>query len=76
MLADAIADQLTKEMRDRRLGITVNSPGFEAGAWRGSAALEFAVKFGNGKTKSYTAGNASPNSVLRVYDGAPAQDVS
>jgi len=30
------------------------------------------VKFGNGKTKSYTVRNSSPDTVYRTYNGAVA----
>jgi hypothetical protein len=82
LLTDGIADQLTKEMRNKRLEIkstaeksleiTVNRSTFELGTWAGTATMEFTVKFGNGNTKSYTVKNTSPNSIDQIYNGAVA----
>jgi uncharacterized lipoprotein len=81
-LTDGIVDQLAKEMRNKRLEIkntaeksleiTVNRSNFERGVWKIAATIEFTVKFGNGKTKSYTVRNSSPATVDRTYNGAVA----
>ena len=81
-LTDGIVDQLAKEMRNKRLEIkntaeksleiTVNRSNFERGMWKIAATIEFTVKFGNGKTKSYTVRNSSPATVDRTYNGAVA----
>lgn len=81
-LTDGIVDQLSKEMRKKRLEIkntaeksleiTVNRSNFERGMWKIAATIEYTVKFGNGKTKSYTTRNSSPATVDRTYDGAVA----
>lgn len=81
-LTDGIVDQLTREMRKKRLEIkntaeksleiTVNSSNFERGMWKIAATIEYTVKFGNGKTKSYTVRNSSPATVDRTYNGVVA----
>ncbi len=81
-LTDGIADQLTKELKnmnleinntsEKSLEITVNSLNFERGMWKIAATLEFTVRFGNGKSKSYTVRNSSPATVDRTYNGAVA----
>jgi len=81
-LTDGIVDQLVKEMRNKRLEIkntaeksleiAVNRSKFNRGMWRLAATLEFTVKFGNGKIKSYTVTNSSPDTVYRTYNGAVA----
>ncbi len=81
-LTDGIVDQLVKEMRnkglltnntaEKSLEITVNRSNFRRGMWKLAATLEFTVKFGNGKTKSYTVRNSSPDTVYRTYNGAVA----
>jgi len=81
-LTDGIVDQLAKEMRNKRLEIkntaeksleiTVNRSNFKRGMWKIAATIEFTVKFGNGKTKSYTVMNSSPATVDRTYNGAVA----
>ncbi len=81
-LTDGIADQLAKELQkknlvinntsEKSLEIEVNYSNFEQGTWKIAVTLEFTVKFGNGKTKSYTVRNSSPTSVDRTYNGAVA----
>lgn len=81
-LTDGIIEQLAKEMRtkgleikntaEKSLEITVNRSNFERGMWKIAAAIEYTVKFGNGKTKSYTVRNSSPATVDRTYNGAVA----
>ena len=81
-LTDGIVDQLAKEMRKKRLEIkstaekslkiTVNRSEFEKGLWKIAATIEYTVKFGNGKVKSYTTRNSSPTTVDRTYNGVVA----
>ncbi len=82
-LTDAIVDQLSKELRNRRieikntaeksLEITANRSKFEQGMWKMAATIEFTVKFGNGKTKSYTVRNSILSTFAdRAYNGAVA----
>lgn len=80
--ADGIADQLAKELRNRRiktgntaqksLEITVSDIAVDYGAVRLATAIEFKVAFGNGRTKSYLVTNASPASFDRTCNGAVA----
>ncbi|MCP3852722.1 MAG: hypothetical protein GY694_21220 [Gammaproteobacteria bacterium] len=81
-LTDGMADQLTKELQKKRLiinkiskkslEVTVNHSKFELGTWSNAAQLDFTVKFGNGKTKSYSVRNSSPTTVDRLFNGAVA----
>lgn len=81
-LTDGIADQLAKELQkknliinktsEKSLAISVNRSYFERGMWKIAAALEFTVKFGNGKIKWYTVRNSSPLTVDHTYNGAVA----
>ena len=81
-LTDGIVDQLAMELRkqqleikdaaDKSLEITVNRSKFERGMWRIAATLDFTVKFGNEKIKSYTVRNSSPSTVDQTYNGAVA----
>lgn len=82
MLTDGIVTQLINVMRTKRLRIdstaekslevAVTRSHFERGMWKIAAALEFTIKFGNGKSKSYTVRNTSPLTVDRTYNGAVA----
>jgi hypothetical protein len=84
-LTDGIVKQFTKELQNRRLkikdtaekslDITVTRSNFENGSWKIAATIEFTVKFGNGKIKSYTVRNSSPATVDRTYDGLVAMAV-
>jgi len=85
MLTDGIVTQLAKELRKRganvtspaakSMEVTVNSTRFEMGMWRIAATLNYTVKFGNGKIKSYKTRNSSPSSVPRTYNGAVCRAV-
>ncbi|HEY3274993.1 MAG TPA: hypothetical protein VGJ94_00105 [Syntrophorhabdaceae bacterium] len=80
--ADGIADQLTKELRSRRvkitdtagksLQITVDSIDIDHDFMMLLAAVEFKVAFGNGKTKTYRVRNGSPGGFDRTCSGAVA----
>lgn len=80
--ADSIADQLAKEMRkkgveinnqaDKSLEITVNRSISGKEFWNYTASLEFTLKFGNGKSKSYSVKNSSPQINAKGYNGAVA----
>jgi len=84
-LTDGIADQLEMELAQRQLEInntaeksleiTVMWTKFERGMWKIAATLDFQVKFGNGKIKSYSVRNSSPATVDRTYNGAVALSV-
>lgn len=81
-LTDGIVDQLSREMRkkglaikstgEKSLEITVNRSEFERGMWKIASTIEYTVKFGNGKAKSYTTRNSSPMTVDQTYNGAVA----
>lgn len=81
-LTDGIADQLAKELQkkqleignsaEKSLEITVNQSIFEKEVFTWAVTLEFSIKFGNGKTKTYKVRNVSPASVYRTYNGAVA----
>lgn len=81
-LTDGIVDQLARELRkkqleidntaEKSLEITVNRSNFERGMWKIAATIEYTVKFGDGKVKSYTVRNSSPTTVNRTYDGVVA----
>ena len=84
-LTNGIVDHLAKEMQkqgleisntaEKSLEIAVNHSDFKQGMWKIAATLKFTVKFGNGKTKSYTVRNSSPGSIDLVYNGAVALSV-
>ena len=81
-LTDGLADQLAAEFQSRGLKIkdpteksievTVISSQFERGMWKIAVTLEFIVKLGNGKSKSYEVRNSSPHTVDHTYNGAVA----
>jgi hypothetical protein len=82
LLTDGIVVHLGKELRSKGLDITsaaeksleiaVARIDFETGVWKFAAILEFTVKLGNGKTRSYSVRNSTPTTVERAYDGAVA----
>lgn len=81
-LTDGIATQLAREMRKKQLDIrntaeksleiTVDRVHFEPGTFAIAANIDFTVKFGNGKTKSYTVRNSSVKTLDQIYNGAVA----
>lgn len=81
-LADAIADQLSQELRERQievvasagksLEITVDRTSFEQGMWMIAGSLDFEIKFGNGTVKNYFVRNSTPTNVPRAFNGAVA----
>jgi hypothetical protein len=84
-LTEAIAEQFGKELQKLRcsvkdsagksLEITVNRAVFEQGMWKIAATIDFTVKFGNGKEKTFSVRNSSPGTVYGTYDGAIALGV-
>ncbi len=81
-LTDGIAEQLASELKsrglkikdsaDKSLEVTVSRSQFERGMWKIAVTLEFTVKLGNGKSKSYEVRNSSPHTVDHTYNGAVA----
>lgn len=79
---NGIADQLTTELRKKRikimdtaeksLAIRVDSAHFERGMWKIATNLDFTITLGGKKIKSLTVRNSSPGAVDRAYDGAIA----
>jgi len=81
-LTDGIVDQLGRELQKRQvevngtagksLVIAVTRTSFEQGMRKIAATLDFTVKFGNGKVKTYYVRNSSPGTVPRTFNGALA----
>jgi len=57
---------------EKSIEITVIRSQFERGMWKIAVTLEFMVKLGNGKSKSYEVRNSSPHTVDHTYNGAVA----
>jgi hypothetical protein len=81
-LTDGIAYQLSKELQKlkfvvkepaaKSLEIALIRSGSAQATWTTAAILDFTVKFGNGKVKTYYVRNSSPSTVPRAFDGAVA----
>ncbi len=79
---DGMAYQLSKELQKlkfvvaesagKTLELAVIRSGNAQGMWKTAALLDFTVKFGDGKVKTYSVRNSSPGTVPRAFDGAVA----